>query len=73
MNPRQKGIIHFPGTAFFENLFSPAEKGRIIEMKNLPKLNLRGYWSQVLINFTIFATFTFFISVLSVIIYIQAC
>ena len=30
----------------------------------LKKLNLRGYWPQVLINFTIFATFTFLVSVL---------
>ena len=29
-----------------------------------PKLNLQGYWSQVLINSTIFATFTFLVSVL---------
>ena len=29
----------------------------------LPELNLRGYWSQVSINSTIFATFTFSVSV----------
>ena len=35
-----------------------------MELKKLPKLNLRGYWSQVLINSTIFATLTFLGSVL---------
>ena len=35
-----------------------------MELKKLPKLNLRGYWSQVLINSTIFATLTFLVSVL---------
>ena len=29
-----------------------------MERKKLPKLNLRGYCSQTLINSTIFATFT---------------
>ena len=33
-----------------------------MELKNLPKLNLRGF--GVLINSIIFATFSFFISVL---------
>ena len=32
-------------------------------MMELPELNLRGYWSQVSINSTIFATFTFSVSV----------
>ena len=35
-----------------------------MELKKLAKFNLRGYWSQVLINFTIFAIFTFFVSAL---------
>ena len=35
-----------------------------MELKKLTKLNLRGYWSQVLIKFTIFATFTLLVSVL---------
>ena len=35
-----------------------------MELKKLPKLNLQGYWSQVLRNSTIFATFTFLVSVL---------
>ena len=36
-----------------------------MELKKLPKLNLRGgHWSQVLINSTIFAALTFLFSVL---------
>ena len=35
-----------------------------MELKKLPKLNLRGHWSQVLINSTIFAIFTLLVSVL---------
>ena len=30
-----------------------------MELKKLPKLNLEGYWPQVLINSTIFGTLTF--------------
>ena len=50
-----------PNSVFWRSkiYFSPAERGeeRIIELKKLPKFNLRGYWLQVLINSTIFATF----------------
>ena len=35
-----------------------------MELKKLPKLNLQWYWSQVLINSTIFATIAFLVSVL---------
>ena len=35
-----------------------------MELEKLPKLNLQGYWSEVLINSTIFATITFLVSVL---------
>ena len=35
-----------------------------MELKKLPKLNLEGYWSQALINSTIFAAFSFLVSVL---------
>ena len=57
--PRLKEITHSSQTAFSEDLFSPSRKeGGVMELKKLPKLNLRGYWSQVLINSTIFATFT---------------
>ena len=45
------GRRKFPQTAF--SIFSPQQKGgRIWELKNCPKLNLRGYWSQVSINST---------------------
>ena len=64
--PSQKEINHFTRTAFSENLFFPQKKeGRIIDLKKWPKLDLRGYWSQVLINSIIFAaTFTFLVSIL---------
>ena len=64
---RQKEITHSSRTAFSEDLFFPQQKGggRIMELKKLPKLNLGGgYWSQVLISSTIFATLTFLVSVL---------
>ena len=57
---------------FLKIYFLPSRKGGrggggdggiIMELQKLLKLNLRGYWSQVLINSTIFATFTFLISV----------
>ena len=35
-----------------------------MELKKLLKLNLQRYWSQVLINSTTFATFTFLVSIL---------
>ena len=35
--------------------------GRIMELTKWPKLNLQEYWSQVLINSTSFATFTYLI------------
>ena len=71
--PRQKEITHSSRTAFSKDLFFPSrirrgwglgEGRRIMELKKLPKLNLRGYWSQVLINSAILATFTFLVSVL---------
>ena len=64
--PRQKEIIHSAWTAFSEDLFFSQQKGEgeIMEMKKLLKLNPRGYWSQILINCTIFATFTFLVNVL---------
>ena len=33
-----------------------------MELKELPNLNLQGYWSQVLINSTIFATVILLVS-----------
>ena len=53
----------FPlNTAFWKSIF-PQQKGGIMELKKWPKLNLRRYWSQVLINFTIFVTITFLVFV----------
>ena len=49
-----------PGDLFFHQ----QKGGRVMELKKWPILNLWGYWSQVLINSTIFATFTFLVSVL---------
>ena len=53
-------------TAFSDDIFFLSRKvgDRIMELKNLPKLKLQGYWSQVLIYSTIFATFTFLVCVL---------
>ena len=65
LSPRQKEITHFTRTAFSGDLFFPRQRrGRIIELKKWSKLNLRGYWSQVLINSTFFATCTFLVSIL---------
>ena len=68
--PRQKEITYSSWTVFSEDLFFPQQKwgdgvfgGRITELKKLPKLHLRGYWSQVLKNST-FSTLTFLFSVL---------
>ena len=52
---------------FLKIYFLPSRKGQggwgiIMELQKLLKLNLRGSWSQVLINSTIFANFTFLIS-----------
>ena len=59
--PREKEIIHSFWTSIFLKSIFPQQKGeerRIMEWKKWPKLNLQGYWSQVLINCTIFAAFT---------------
>ena len=61
-NPRQKEIINFPWIVIFLKSIFPQQKGgRIMELKKWLKLNLRGYWSQVLINSSILATFTFLV------------
>ena len=67
ITPQAEGNYPFlSNSVFWRSIFSPAERcGRIMELKKLPKLNLRGgYWSQVLISSTIFATLTFLVSVL---------
>ena len=54
-----------PEQRFLKMYFSRQKGGRrIMKLKKLPKLNLRGHWSQVLINSTIFAIFTLSVSVL---------
>ena len=57
-----------PKQHFLKIYFFPSRKGEgwgeDNGVENLPKLNLRGYWSQVLISSTIFATFTLLASVL---------
>ena len=65
ITPMQKKITHSSRTAFSKDLFFPLQKGgrRIMELKKLPRLNLPGYWSQVLINYIV-ATFAFLVSVL---------
>ena len=56
--PRQKDIFHSFRTVFSEDIFFPSKRGwgqKAMELGKIPKLNLRGYWSQVLINSTIFS------------------
>ena len=55
--PWQKEITHSSWKAFSEDLFFPQQKlgegwrgggvggNGVVELKKLPKLNLRGYWS----------------------------
>ena len=56
--PRLTGIPHSSRTAFSEDVFSWVERGGrgLCSWKNYQ--NWLEYWSQVLINSTIFATFT---------------
>ena len=43
----------YPKQCFLKICFSPAERERTMVVKIWPKLNLQGYWSQVLIYSTI--------------------
>ena len=43
--------------------FLSSPPGQVEIMKKRPKLNLRGYWSQILINPIIFAPFIFLVSI----------
>ena len=43
----------FPQVFIIKIYFSPAERGRTIELNIWPKLHLQGCWPQVLINATI--------------------
>ena len=49
---------------FFKIFFSLEERVKDYEAEKLTKIKLRECWAQVLINSTIFATFTFLVSVL---------
>ena len=48
-----EGNYPFPPNKVFWKSISPAERGRTMELKIWPKLNLQWYLSQVLINSTI--------------------
>ena len=48
-----------PNKAFWKCIFSAAERGRTMKLKIWPKLHLQGYWSQVLINSTIYKLYIF--------------
>ena len=62
--PQAEGNYPFPlNSVFWRSIFYPAERGEYMEFKKLAKLNLEGYWLQVLINSTIFAAFTLLVSV----------
>ena len=50
----QNYTLGFYHTTAFESIFSPVERGRIMELKKRPKLDLQRYWLQVLINSTFF-------------------
>ena len=63
--PQAEGNYPFlPNSIFWKSYFSQQKGRRIMELKKLLKLNLQRYWSQVLINSTTFATFTFLVSIL---------
>ena len=66
LSPRFLPLPPRQNSVFWRSIFPPAEKGggRIMELKKLPKLNLQGYWTQDLINFTIFVTFKLLIAIL---------
>ena len=67
-HPQAEGNYPFlPNNVFWRYFFLSRKGGgvgRWLWLKKFPKLNLRGYWSQVSINPTILATFTFLIHIL---------
>ena len=63
-NPSRIKLPISPGQCFLKIYFPQQKEGKIMELKKWPKVNLRGHWSHVSINSIIFATFTFFVSVL---------
>ena len=66
ISPQAEGNYKFLlNSVLWKSISSQAEvEGRIMEQKKRSKLNLRGYCSQVLISYTIFATFTLLVFVL---------
>lgn len=63
--PQVEENYPFPSNNALSKSIFPAESGRtIMKLIKWPKLNLRGYWSLILKNSTIFATFLFLVSVL---------
>ena len=58
---------------FFKSIFPNEKEGRFMEQKKFPKLKLRAYWSQVLINSTIFATLCLWFLFCCTIIKIYTC
>ena len=62
-----------PKDHFLEISFFPAERGEDYEVEKMAKINFGRvfHWSQVLINSTIFTTFTLLVSVFCAIISIQ--
>ena len=65
--PQAEGNYQFvPNSVFWRSNFSTAERGVGLWswIMEIPKLNLRGYWSHVLINSNIFATFRFLVPIL---------
>ena len=66
---RKKENTQFPQAALFENLFFPSKKGEegeetMRELKKWLKLTLSEYWSEVLINPSIFSPSTYLVSVM---------
>ena len=61
--PQAEGYCPFFLNSVSWRYFFLNRKGweKIMELRKLPKLNLQGYWSQALVNSTIFATFTFLV------------
>ena len=64
ITPRRRKLPIPPQQHFLKILFFPAEREEDYGVEEIIKINLQRYWSQVLINSTTFATFTFLVSVL---------
>ena len=60
--PQAEGNYQFPANrVFWKSIFTQHKGGRVMELKKRQKLNLWGYWLQVLINSTIFTIFIHFL------------